>query len=710
MKTVTTLILVTLIALFIGCGGGGGSSAVESSIPDNNLASVASSYNYNSDGGAARTLNNEYVNTYETITQKLNTLKNSKTSFDNILDIFIIQIIQSATSNDKLPSFAPRGDSKSLTVVIKDSKIDYSAYKLIGDINLDNSVDFDDIDELKDALFSGSQVSMYDVNSDANVDIKDVIELAARLNTHIAFFDFYTTSGEKLDIETRAVSDAKIVTYTGSETSIMVVAKDENMASSFENTLSDLADVWYKKSGWVYQDTSEITQQRASKVSMVTEAIDEALNITPSPYLVGWHFSVDYLETGYFAELDELGLFGMEFYLNKGKDQIDYYFRKADMDNPAKTYLSKTHYLYHIGSTNGEQNEVSGSRKSFKHSFKLNGEQVLIRQYAGAFSVLYESTADKTLSGKVTREPKLNGKITLKRVGPHNEGDFEGSIKENDIEIKNLPFGEFSSEIEDACTCTYTGKNFVFDAGKESLSLEIDNTKADVELTIVDTSNNPLKDKEVELKAKECISNAKSIAKKQSNSSGIVVFSDIDIGDYEVFVDGKKAKDIHFCDNYNDEIILNPLWKFYTTFNSSEIGGGSMTIKKFPIELNPSDIAYEESYYPGFIVFVGNDFESYPEGTTISYNGLVYDSGLSPLLVSADGIDWAAITFFQGVPYQIGSISGVSGAVSGLDCPGALPSDFESKVQAGESISWNSAGFLNTCTFLFEPCQNEACD
>jgi len=709
MKTATTLILVISIVLFIGCGGGGSSSSIESSTPDNDLVSVTSSYNYNSDGSAARTLNNDYVNTYESIEQKLNTLKNNKTAFTQELDIFITQMLQNATSDDKLPSFAPRGNSKSLNVEVKDSKIDYSAYKLIGDINLDNSVDFSDIDELKNALFSQSQASMYDVNSDANVNVKDIIELAARLNTHIAFFDFYTTLGEKLDIATRAVSDVKIITYTGGETSIMVVAKDENMASSFENTLSDLADVWYKKSGWVYQSTSEITQQRASKVSMVTEAIDEALNITPSPYLLGWHFSVDYLETGYFSELDELGLFGMEFYLNKAKDQIDQYFRKADMDHPAKTHLSKTHYLYHIGSTNGEQNEVSGSRKSFKHSFKLDGQQVLIRQYAGAFSVLYESTADKTLSGKVTKEPKLNGKITLKRVGPHNEGDFEGTIKDNDIDVKNLPYGEFSSEIEDACTCTYTGKNFVFDAGKSSLSLDIDNAKADVELLIVDTSDKPLKDKEVELKAKECISDAKSIGKKRSDSSGKVLFSSINIGDYEVFVDGKKAKDIHFCENHNDTIVLNPLWKFHTTFSSSFPGGGSMTIKKFPIDIDKIN----DHSYSAFIVFVGNDYQSYPEGTTISYSGLAYDDGLSPLLVSADGVDWAALKVIPNNPpiiYQIGSISGTSGAVSGLDCPGALPSSFESKVKAGEPISWTSAGYENSCTFLFEPCQNEECN
>jgi len=712
MKTIVTLFLVAFMALFIGCGGGGGSGSSEQTTPDDeHTPVVTASYNYNSDGSAARTLDNEYVNTYTAIEQKLKTLKNDKASFTQELNIFISQVLEGATSNDKVPSFAPRGDSKSLIVAVKDSKIDYTSYTLKGDVNSDNSVDFDDIDELVDALFSSSQTSIYDVNNDGSVDIKDIIEMAARLNTHIAYFDFYTTSGQKLDIAARSVSDTKIVDYSGSETQVMVVAKDENMASSFESTLSDIDDVWYKQSGWEYQGMTEIANTRASKVALVNSAIDEALNITPSPYLVGWHFSVDYVETGSFADLDEYGLTGMDFYFNKAKDKIDFYFRKADMDIAPRSYLSKVRFLYHVGSTHGKQNEVSGKRVGFKQHYSKNGETINIRQYAGAFSVLYESLADKTLTGTITKEPKLNGTITLHRTGPDKEDDFKGTVTDNQIEVKNLPFGEFTSKVEDACLCSYDGKNTVFDEGKTNLSFELDSTKANVVLTIVDSSDNPLKDKVVELKAKECLKQANEGSSpffdSISDGNGKVYWSNVLIGDYEVYVDNKKIKDIHFCENYNDKIVLNPLWKFHATY-ASPLGGGSMTVKRFPIDIDKIDETLPNTQgVPAFIVFVGNDYQSYPEKTTISYSGLAYDPDLSPLLVASDGVDWHALLYVGGSqPYQIGSISGSSD----LPCSGVLPADFESKVRAGESASWTAGKYGYTCTFLFEPCQNEACD
>ncbi len=150
-----------------------------------------------------------------------------------------------------------------------------------------------------------------------------------------------------------------------------------------------------------------------------------------------------------------------------------------------------------------------------------------------------------------------------------------------------------------------------------------------------------------------------------------------------------------------------PLWKFYTHY-SSYLGSGSMTIKKFPIDLENLDNSSNGS----FVVFVSNDYASYEEGTTISYSGLEYDDGLAPLLVgyetyfSKNILEFSALIYAFGNPdpYQIGS-----GFATGMTCDGTLDPQFRSKVEAGEEISWTAPGDA-TCTFTFTPCTNEACD
>ncbi len=705
------IISILVVAFFIGCGGGGGSSAPDTGNDNDTPAVVNASYNYNSDGSAARVLNNEYVNQYKAIETELNTLKNNKTAFTKKLNLFLTQILQNASSNDKIPSFAPRGDAKSLVVKVKNSQIDYSAYLLKGDINADNSVDFSDVDALIDALFSSSGADMYDINADGTVDIKDIVELSARLNIHIAYFDFYTTSGQKLNIATRSVNESKIFAYSGDETEVMVVAKDENMASAFEDTLSDLDGVWYKSSGWVHQETTEL---RVSRGSMINSAIDEALNVTPAPYLIGWHFSVDYVETGYFAELNEDGLEGMEFYLNKTKDKIAHYFRKADMDKPEKTHLSKTHYFYSIGSNNAKQNEVTGKRVSLKESYTKDGKTIYIRQYAAAFSILYESLADKTLTGKITKEPAFNGKIRLKRVGPDKEGDFEGTIKENTVEVKKLPFGEFTPELEDACSCAFSGDKFVFDEGA-TFSLSLDSNKVNVALTILDTAQNPLKNKNVSLKAKACLNQASMGAnefyeepeEQTSDSGGKVNFSDVNIGDYEVYVDGKKVKDIHFCASYNDTININSLWKFHVAY-SSFLGAGSMSVRNFKLDVNNEKKEYGA-------IYLAQVFNRDDEGVSISFGGkFSYDDGLMPLTISIINnttvASYNALMPIDGMEWQMSSTysAWLIGA-NGTQCSGDLPSGSLVLLKERESVDWKFSRDGITCNFSLAPCDDVAC-
>ncbi|MEA2110577.1 MAG: carboxypeptidase-like regulatory domain-containing protein, partial [Campylobacterota bacterium] len=336
----------------------------------------------------------------------------------------------------------------------------------------------------------------------------------------------------------------------------------------------------------------------------------------------------------------------------------------------------------------------------------------------------------------------FKGELTLHRDGPGKEDDFDISVNGQSFTKNNLPYGEYGVNAKTECGCEVElSTHFIFDKSTASVSISNpDDALAEVYLSldVKDKEQKKIVGAQVEIFADECASEAFSNS-AITDSNGNVRFEDLKPANYKVLVNGKLAKTILICGNTNTvvNIVENPLWKFHTAFTSSFPGSGSMTIKKFPIEIDkmheseyfdideinanlPADEQVTQDFIdnlnaqgtPAFIVFVGNDYQSYPENTTISYSGLAYDDGLSPLLVSADGVDWAAFKFMEGVPdpYQIGSMSGISGAVSGLDCPGALPADFESKVKAGEPVSWTSAGYQNSCTFLFEPCENEACD
>jgi len=725
MKKIIPLLSISLL-LFLGCGGGS-SSEEKSATNTTEIQEVESIYNYNQDNSAVRNLYNSYVNTYTNVQTQLDSLKKDKTLYSNVFDNFIVGIFQYTSSKDTFASYAPRGDSKSLKIDVNETHLDYSSYSLKGDIDADWDVDFDDIDALKNAMFKSDTSSEFDVNGDTDVNIKDVIEVAARMNTHIASFDFYNSDYEKLDIATRSIDDSMNIVVEDKElTSIIVVAKDENGASGFESGLSDSDDVWYKKSGWKFvettlNNTTQSATKRTTKNDLLNGALEDALNITPDPYLIGWNLTVNYIETGYFAELDEYGLEGSDFYLSKATDKIEPYFRKTTMGNPGKViFHDKKQFIYEIGSRNAKTNEVKGKRVGIKHAFTLEGETVFVQQIASAFSILFESAADKTLSGKIESEKEYKGTLNFHRIGPEpKEEDFETTLENSKFTLKNIPFGAYAVDVKDACQCSdVLEENFIFDTEKEATFTPNESeSKVNVVLKILDKSDTPQKNKKVELRAKECLNQAASGSnefyeepeEQTTDSSGKVSFSDVLIGDYDVYVDDKRIKVIHFCENTNQDIIINPLWRFDVTY-TGVYGSGSMSVLKFPLEVEN----FNKTGLNDDIVFVGNDYKGYEENVEIFYSGVYYDSGLSPLNVynsiGVYSVDWSALVNVGGLVMQVGSMyHGYHGASSSTHCDGELPTFFQEKAEAGEQIKWSSGGQGAICTFIFEPCTNESC-
>ncbi len=194
-------------------------------------------------------------------------------------------------------------------------------------------------------------------------------------------------------------------------------------------------------------------------------------------------------------------------------------------------------------------------------------------------------------------------------------------------------------------------------------------------------------------------SSSSSISSSSSSSSSSV--------DNQNQSDNDEDNGVNVDGSYNEQ--NGSLWKFHVDY-SSDLGSGSMDVIKFPIELSNM----YATDYGSDIVFVGNDYQSYPENTTLSYSGLEYDDGLSPLLVYYDSyfkkhvVEFSAFIYAFGnpEPYQIGSSSY---AIS-TDCDGTLPSDFQSKVEKGESIEWSVSNYGTTCSYKFEACKNEECN
>jgi hypothetical protein len=149
------------------------------------------------------------------------------------------------------------------------------------------------------------------------------------------------------------------------------------------------------------------------------------------------------------------------------------------------------------------------------------------------------------------------------------------------------------------------------------------------------------------------------------------------------------------------------LWRFHVNFTST-LGSGTMTVENFKIDLAPEKPAFGGS---GDFIFVGNDYASYPEGTTLSFSGaLKYDSGLSPLTMEdaqftqplSKTIKFNALVTVPGLgDMQVGSDE----QFTFVSCDGHLPAGSTTKIFNKEKLSWN---WNNTeaefgCDFTLEP-------
>ena len=570
MKTVTTLILVTLLAFFIGCGGGSSNSTDTPIQPDSLLL-----YDYNKDESSLQTLSTLAVNQYLEIQDTLSKTRNNQKEFDSILAGFIGSLFLDATPTDNIASYAPRGEMKSKTVSVINSTVDYSDYVLKADIDFNSIVDSKDLELLSTALLKNYESSEYDVNGDRELNSADIVYLIARFGSEIKSYDFYTTSGEKLSLASRSVDDSRSFTYNGDETQIMVVAKDINGASGFETGLSDSDDVWYKQTGWVLQNSESYTFRKKTR-DIDTHRGDTAedfLQEHSGAYLLGWRYNIEY--SGKPADMMKpITGSSVESILNDIIEMGSYGFKKTDMKHPAQKTLTAHKLSYKIGALVDKNNQYIEGH-IITHTYTKNSKVVKVREMIFILENLYYSLADKILAGTITTSTPAadaKGTIIIERIGPEPKALEFKPEKIDDLGMfgfDDVPFGDYSIDYLDECLChKVLDEHYIFENENSELDYTIDLDKVKVTLQLIDRDNKPISGENISLLAKGCVNSdeAEKSFDATTDSNGEVDFQDVPIGDYTVFVADKEDSAINVCDEYVGTLYPDPLWDIDINF------------------------------------------------------------------------------------------------------------------------------------------------
>jgi len=627
-------IITILVALFVGCGSGGSGEETptdENVSQEHNITQESNTtgyvedytetltYNYNQDESAIQELLPLYVNQYEVVQNRLDRLQSDEEAFDNYYEWYVSQLVSTQRAIDSHPSYAPRGQSKSLIVNVTNGEIDYGHYKLIGDIDHNGEVDFDDEQQLKEALANGFSDTQYDLNGDGNIDTKDIIDLLARIGTEIKSFDFYTLQGEKLEIPSRSFSDTRLIRYTGSEQQVMVVAKDRNGVSGFTTGLSDMDQLWYvgvsteKQQRIIHKEEEGLDATNPEKIAFVREALAFLGEEEPQKYLLGWKISIKFNTND---GLDRYGLEDMDtFYFSRLEEKINPHFRDTNMGNPTNRVLEKGRYLYHIGagrytveesadikhsfdlSIGSFESHVKSLRKTLAYSTRINGQTVTIKTVAHASSVVFTSKADKTLEGKITKEgEEVTGKhLKAKRIGPDpQEESYESNLEDSTYTLENIPFGAYELRYEDPCGCQQLLEDkFVFKK-ERSKDLSIDKQEVTVKLTIRDSDNDLLIGKNIRLESELCMEEEKSFV-DISDDEAKVKFENVPIGKYKIYVEDKESRVIQVCDHFDGEALGEQLWDINISHRGNNVGNWNWTKIKIGLPDDPT-VSSEEFY------------------------------------------------------------------------------------------------------------------
>ncbi len=590
MKKVLTLSLAAMVAFIIGCGSGSENSVVTGGDSSSSSSSAtALLYDYNTDKSSAYLLSPSVVNQYEEVQKSLDNAKDNEGRFYSLLGSYITDLIRSSIPADTIPSYAPRGAINNLIVAVNNKTVDYSDYILKADIDFNSEVNFEDLKLLSSAILNGNDSFQYDVNRDGTVDTADIIYLFARLNSEIKFFDFYTTSGEKLNIPSRSVDATHTFTYTGSETKIMVVAKDINNVSGFETGLSDINEAWYKQTGWVLQSApqrSTVTDDWDFN-TLGNESIGQYLK--DNAFLIGWKTSINEHSMSNAIAFQSFKEEPFASYLELMEQEIMLHFKDTDMNHPPERSIQNPNeiidnsgavyfhtYDYSVGivSDSNPNTYLQMQNLTLSSAYILGEKSITIKHYYYWSMQAYMSLEENRLSGTIELTDitdKIEGTITGMRIGPDpKDAIYEGSITDNTFKLNDLvPFGAYLLTYTDECSCQRVlDEAYVFeDPTPLHYPLTVD--KARVTLSLLDKEGEPISGKDILIMATACVD--ADFEEKSfdaiTDADGKVIFENVPIGKYTVYVDNRENKEISFCETYSGTLSPELLWDIHIAYN-----------------------------------------------------------------------------------------------------------------------------------------------
>lgn len=587
MRLLCMLLLSLAILVFSGCNGGDSFSNQKDS--DNNPGKITpdtSNQTFDTNKtfdnskytpkSATIQMGSAYVNKYNDIQNTLLSQKANQSDFNLTIDMYMDELLYVHKPVDKIPSYAPRGELRSKIFDVKNGGIDYSSYILEGDFNNDGLIDFKDIDLLKEELYKNVNSSAfdekYDLDKDGKLDIKDLLTLTSRLLTNISYFDFYDVNGKKLDIATKEYSDPKNISYNGSETKIMVVAKDMNKASSYTDTLSDINSVWYKqsttKSRGYFNDKKEFGDRQAA-INYVNKNLQKYVDISPA-YVTGFRYNAKL-----FSSID--GMDFIDFSTSSGtiesiaKDIENHFPTKLGFKY--KKSITSKQVIFHIGNLEDKKHTgVNALRGILKITTKVGNETItkLVSLHVG--SVTFYST-NETIKANVkdTSGNGAKGTLSLNRYGPLPKEQTFTKEATGDFIFTDGAFGGYTFSFANECGCEVplepSKKDIVVDSDK-NLNLQITKMQKDisVKLTYKDSEGKPIKNKKVTVsETSKCRSkgHVPGTMVKTTDDNGVVSFTN-NFTSGEFLIDGTSY---NFCEDTDKSMSGDSLWDVEFTYS-----------------------------------------------------------------------------------------------------------------------------------------------
>lgn len=637
---IRSLLSILFIAMltFSGCGGGSSGDSGSSGTDDKkenkdnnsgvkNVTKLELDESYNNPKYKLRgniiKIGSYYLNQYESVQEGLDKYRNEdkQKEFEQVLDEYASDLLLVTKAVDSIPSYAPRGELKGKEYDVVAGSVDYSDYKLKGDFDDNGLIDFKDIDKLKKAMFDNTEIIKYDVNGDNVLDVKDLLTLSSQLLTDISYFDFYKINGEKLDIPTRKYADDKIISYSGSEKKILVVAKDINKTSSYSDTLSDLSDVWYKKANprSIKKNLDQSDANFNDKNNFIAQVNADLLTYSDlsEPYLVGYNFTakISSLVDGF----QTIDFSSSQSTISQIENKINSAFNTR-LNLPFKMLKEPNKILFQIGKRDKsvKHNYVHALRKTVKIAKKNNGKTVYQRIIFHIDAVSYLSQKEETLKAKVV-DPAggdVKGTFVANRYGPLPKTDNIEKKGNGDFTISNAAWGGYDFSFKNECGCEVfiSPPQGDFTQKDQKFNFDIPKMQKDINVKLIykDKKGKPIKNKLIKVQeTSKCRSkgHVPGTMQRKTDDNGVVEFT----GNFtsgEFLIDGKKY---NFCEDTTKDMDAKKLWDIKVDFESNYIDDSTYRMATETINTTFKDVEIFSKDDEPNVITPGSDITKPPK-------------------------------------------------------------------------------------------------